>query len=66
MLMSFSSYNFVFHLVGKHNSFVYRRVAYGGLDGMYYTCSEGRVTGGDGVSAEILTEVSYSLVGFGN
>lgn len=34
---------------GKHKSFVYRRVSYGGLDGMYYTCSEGRVSGGDGV-----------------
>lgn len=34
---------------GNHKSFVYRRVAYGGIDGMYYTCSEGRMTGDDGV-----------------
>lgn len=33
---------------GSH-SFSYRRVAYGGLNGMYYTCSEGRMTGSDGV-----------------
>lgn len=33
---------------GSH-SFSYRRVAYGGLSGMYYTCSEGRMTGPDGV-----------------
>ncbi|KAK4372006.1 hypothetical protein RND71_007390 [Anisodus tanguticus] len=30
-------------------SFSYSRVAYGGLNGMYYTCSEGRMTGPDGV-----------------
>ncbi|KAF3613687.1 hypothetical protein T459_01470 [Capsicum annuum] len=30
-------------------SFSYRRVAYGGLNGMYYTCSEGRMMGPDGV-----------------
>ncbi|XP_055817449.1 uncharacterized protein LOC129886684 isoform X2 [Solanum dulcamara] len=33
---------------GSHR-FSYRRVAYGGLNGMYYTCSEGRMTGPDGV-----------------
>ncbi|XP_060218844.1 uncharacterized protein LOC132645711 isoform X2 [Lycium barbarum] len=33
---------------GSH-SLSYRRVAYGGLNGMYYSCSEGRMTGPDGV-----------------
>lgn len=34
---------------GKHSSVAYRRVAYGGVNGMYYTCSEGRMIGDDGV-----------------
>lgn len=32
----------------------YKRVAYGGLNGWYYTCSEGRMTGEDGV---VLAEI---------
>ncbi|KAL2536511.1 Calcium-binding EF-hand family protein [Forsythia ovata] len=30
-------------------SFIYQRVAYGGLDGVYYSSSTGKMTGGDGV-----------------
>ncbi|GAA0172354.1 intercellular signal molecule [Lithospermum erythrorhizon] len=35
-------------------SLSYRRVAYGGLNGWYYSCSEGRMTGRDGV---VLAEI---------
>ncbi|KAG5597737.1 hypothetical protein H5410_038969, partial [Solanum commersonii] len=35
---------------GGSQSFSYRRVSYGGLNGTYYTCSEGRMIGPDGVS----------------
>ncbi|XP_027113060.1 uncharacterized protein [Coffea arabica] len=38
-----------YHANGSGSSFSYRRVAYGDQDGMYYTCSEGRMNGGDGV-----------------
>lgn len=34
---------------GIERSFMYQKVAYGGPEGIYYTCSEGMLNGGDGV-----------------
>ncbi|KAL3536959.1 hypothetical protein ACH5RR_000325 [Cinchona calisaya] len=34
---------------GSRSSFSFRKVAYGGQDGMHYTCSESTMAGGDGV-----------------
>lgn len=53
MLTSFLIINGLIHLIGKHSSVAYRRVAYGGVNGMYYTCSEGRMIGDDGVSSNL-------------
>lgn len=36
--------------VPDYQSFSFQRVAYGGPDGIYYTSSVGRRSGGDGVS----------------